>query len=284
MSFLPLSPCCLTGGKLTGELRGKMEPPEGDRKVLRYHARPVDGQVVDPKAAVVLYTDAFGLELPNPKVMADAFAEQLKLDVFVPEYIPEPPPVDVFDHVAAMYPGQNKDRSWFTTIKLVGWVVSQIYPWMPMLFQPKKQVPLAQAALDDIIREGYTSVGVIGYCRGGAMVQYLLASDTAPPALKCGVACHPSAEKALWGNIHQPTLWHLADQDMMFGDKEIKQLKEVFEKKKADQGVEFDCYVHTETVHGFAARPVLEHEPTKKAFEEANATAVDFFKKHLLAT
>jgi len=39
--------------------------------------------------------------------------------------------------------------------------------------------------------------------------------------------------------------------------------------------------MYSETVHGFAARPNLEHEPTVKAFEAANTASVAFLKKYL---
>ncbi|WVQ96108.1 hypothetical protein IAU59_003210 [Kwoniella sp. CBS 9459] len=295
MSFIPLSPCCLTGGRLTGEPRGIMESASEDesagaagdnggmarRKVTRYHTKPSDGVVVDDKIAVVLYSDAFGLSLPNPKIQADAFAEQLKLHVFVPDYIPEPPPAELFEPVAPMYPDQYASRTWFTTIRMVLGVIAKVYPWLPMLLVPKRQVPLAQAALGDLVQEGFTSLGAIGYCRGGAMIEYVL-SDPSNAALKCGVMCHPSPERATYEGIDKPSLWHLADHDQMFGQREIDHLKEFFGKKEADRGVEFECVVHKDTVHGFAARPTLDHEPTKKAFEEANASAVAFFRKHLL--
>ncbi|WVF68568.1 hypothetical protein IAT40_003337 [Kwoniella sp. CBS 6097] len=290
MSFIPLSPCCLTGGRLTGQPRGIMEPAgegvEGEggqkgRKVSRYHTKPSDDNVINDQVAVVLYHDAFGLSIPNPKIQADAFAEHLKLHVFVPEYIPEPPPAELFEPVAPIYPDQYASRSWFTSIRMFFGVIAKVYPWIPMMLQPKKQVPLAQAALDDLVQEGYTTLGAIGYCRGGAMVEYLI-SNTSNSSLKCGVMCHPSPERTTYEVIEKPTLWHLADHDQMFGQKEIDHLRDVFEKKKTEKGTEFDCVVHTDTVHGFAARPTLDHEPTKKAFEEANSSAIAFFRRHLL--
>lgn len=37
-----------------------MELPEGSRTVARYHATPKDGEIVDSKAAMILFYDAFG--------------------------------------------------------------------------------------------------------------------------------------------------------------------------------------------------------------------------------
>ncbi|WWC65974.1 uncharacterized protein I303_108596 [Kwoniella dejecticola CBS 10117] len=282
MSFIPLSPCCLQGGRLTGEPRGCFVPANDTQKVGRYHAKPSDGVIVDDKVALVLYTDAFGLGLPNPKVMADAFADQLKINVFVPEYIIDPPPVDVYDPVAPLYPDQYAARSWGTTIYMIGEVLWKTWRWLPMLLFPKKQVPLAQASLNDLTSEGFEKVVAVGYCRGGAMVQYLLANQ-ANTTLVGGIICHPSPEKSTWAGIDKPTKWHLADHDQMFGDKDIQLLKNTFQKKVDEDRSKFECVVHQDTVHGFAARPTLEHEPTKKAFDEANASAIDFCKKQLLA-
>jgi hypothetical protein len=38
------------------------------------------------KKAVVIFTDAFGLNIPNAKLIADELASQLHCDVWVPDY------------------------------------------------------------------------------------------------------------------------------------------------------------------------------------------------------
>ncbi|WWC73564.1 uncharacterized protein I206_107536 [Kwoniella pini CBS 10737] len=283
MSFIPLSTCCLQGGRLTGTPRGTFTASNNTQRVGRYQTKPSEGKVVDEKVALVLYTDAFGLELSNPKIMADAFADQLKINVYVPEYIINPPPVDVFEPVAPLYPDQYASRSWATTIYMIIEVIWKIWRWLPMLLFPKKQVPLAQAAINDLTSEGYEKIVAVGYCRGGAMVQYLL-SNQANTTLVGGIICHPSPEKSTWPQITKPSVWHLADHDQMFGAKDIQLLKDSFQKKVEDENVDFDCIVHTDTVHGFAARPTLEHEATKKAFNEANKSVVGFCENYLLGS
>ncbi|WRT69563.1 uncharacterized protein IL334_006551 [Kwoniella shivajii] len=277
MTFIPLSPCCLTGGRLTGTPRGIYRPADDERQVGRYHTTPSNESVVSDKVAMVLYTDFFCLALPNPKIMADAFADALGINVFVPEYIVDPPSVDLFDSVAPLYPGQYASRSMFTSIYMFGQVILKAWRWLPAMFSPKKQLPLAQASLDEIVQEGYTKIVIVGYCRGGAMVQHLL-SNSKNECLVGGVICHPTPEESTWSNITKPTLWNLADQDQMFGIKDIDHLKSTFEAK---EGVEFQCNVYKETLHGFATRPTLDHEPTKKAFEKANSSAIDFTRKLL---
>ncbi|WVQ79294.1 hypothetical protein IAT38_001391 [Cryptococcus sp. DSM 104549] len=283
MSFLKISPCCLQGSVIPGTPRGTYEEiqPEGGRRVRRYLASPSDGVVLDKKTAVILYTDIFCFTLVNPLIMADAFADQLKLNVYVPEYIPNPPDEKVFDPVAPHFPEEFAGRSFFGSVSSWVGVLVRGWSYLPAMFNPNKQLPLAKEALGDLQKDGYTNLGAIGYCRGGTMVAYFLSLGAASP-LTCGVLCHPSADPTWWKTMTKPSLWHLADHDPMFTEKKIKEFNEVFERKKREEGVEYGVTVYHDTSHGFAARPALSHEPTKKAFEEANATAVTFFQKHLL--
>ena len=48
-----------------------------------------------------------------------------------------------------------------------------------------------------------------------------------------------------------------------------------FKEQSVDKGT-------SETTHGFAIRPNLAHEPTKKAFEDAHQKATDYLRKQLL--
>lgn len=70
-------PDCTTGAKLAGAPKG-VTRDDGS-----YLAAAPEGS--DSKRAVVLLTDAFGLALDNPKIMADYFSEQLQCDVWVPD-------------------------------------------------------------------------------------------------------------------------------------------------------------------------------------------------------
>ncbi|WVQ79293.1 hypothetical protein IAT38_001390 [Cryptococcus sp. DSM 104549] len=280
MSFLPLSPCCLGGGIIYGTPRGVIEPPTATRKVNRYHATPPDGVFASETAAVILYTDFFCFSLPNAFLIADAYAEKLKLHVYVPEYIPNAPPPEIFDHATPIYPGMYASRSWLSTIWEFTRMFVRAWRWIPGLVQLKRQLPLALQALDDVKQEGYTKVGAVGYCRGGAMIQHILASPSAA-SLDVGVVAHPSPESATWPKINKPTLWLLSGQDWAFKNQQIAELDRVMGEKKG-AGVEYERVLYEDTVHGFANRPVKDHEPTQKAFEDANARGVAFLRNYLL--
>jgi hypothetical protein len=71
-------PDCTTGVKLAGTPKGVINE---DGSYLA--AAP---EASDHKRTVILLTDAFGLGIDNPKIMADYFSEQLQCDVWVPNF------------------------------------------------------------------------------------------------------------------------------------------------------------------------------------------------------
>jgi hypothetical protein len=79
-------PDCTTGVKLSGTPKGVMRD---DGSYFAAAPPAQEGSSPDtgasPKRAVVLLTDAFGLGLDNPKIMADYFSEQLQCDAWIPD-------------------------------------------------------------------------------------------------------------------------------------------------------------------------------------------------------
>lgn len=63
MPFLPIGECCLKGLVLPGEPRGTFEPISAKNPVGRYVATPSSGNLKAKDKAVVLFYDAFGLQI-----------------------------------------------------------------------------------------------------------------------------------------------------------------------------------------------------------------------------
>ena len=76
-------PDCLTGGFLPGE-------PTGSIGALGAYFSPAPADSTEPKHAICLLTDGFGLDLKNCKILADNLAKALKCDVWVPDYFTTP--------------------------------------------------------------------------------------------------------------------------------------------------------------------------------------------------
>ncbi|WVW86775.1 hypothetical protein I302_108829 [Kwoniella bestiolae CBS 10118] len=297
MSFTSFSPCCVKGSILPGTPRGVFEPPSDlglvRRKVGRYHATPSiqsAGEEVTTKkkkrkeeVAVVMFSDIFGLQINNCKILADIYADQLDVHVFVPDYIPYPPPESAFTNVAESYPEELSNRSWIAST--VEWIKVglKVWRWIPTFLFPGKQIKLAELALNDLLKEGYTTLLLIGYCRGATIIEYLLSSSspTTRELIRCAVLSHPEPKPKLYKAIDKPTIWNIPDHDAFFKSREVRELSRVMGKKVKDDGIDFTCFVHKDTIHGFANRPALGHEPTRKAFEKVCADTVDFFKRYL---
>lgn len=71
-------PNCYKGFTLPGEPKGTMVGPD------YFTAAPNDA--TERTKAIVLLTDIFGLALPNPRIVADQLAEQVGVDVWVPDF------------------------------------------------------------------------------------------------------------------------------------------------------------------------------------------------------
>jgi carboxymethylenebutenolidase len=69
---------CYKGFALPGEPKGTMVGQD------YFTAAPNDA--TERTKAIVLLTDFFGLPLPNPRIIADQLAEQVRVDVWVPDF------------------------------------------------------------------------------------------------------------------------------------------------------------------------------------------------------
>jgi carboxymethylenebutenolidase len=69
---------CYKGFTLPGE-------PKGTMVGLDYFAA-APNDATERAKAIVLLTDIFGLRLPNPRIIADQLAEQVGVDVWVPDF------------------------------------------------------------------------------------------------------------------------------------------------------------------------------------------------------
>ena len=69
---------CYKGFVLPGEPKGSMVGPD--------YFTPAPSGATDRSKAIVLLTDIFGLPLPNPRIVADHLAENVGVDVWIPDF------------------------------------------------------------------------------------------------------------------------------------------------------------------------------------------------------
>jgi len=69
---------CYKGFVIPGEPKGSMVGPD--------YFTPAPSDVMERPKAIILLTDIFGLRLPNPRITAGHFSEQVGVDVWVLDY------------------------------------------------------------------------------------------------------------------------------------------------------------------------------------------------------
>ncbi|KAF7314237.1 DLH domain-containing protein [Mycena kentingensis (nom. inval.)] len=231
------------------------------------------------KRAILLLTDIFGLDLVNSKILADNFAKQLKCDVWVPDLFDGKPPVTV--HQMRLLPEVPGEKMSFWTILQLIWAN------LPSLFQLIRKTPPYGAqratALAHKLKAAnkYEKLGVVGYCFGGGVAILMNAKE--PDLLSSVVVAHPSPPSdADLKAGKAPISWACASDDMAISSARLEQIEALYEARRGkDDFVDYEVKVYPKTCHGFAARPRLEHEEIKDAFEKAFQQAVDWFNKTL---
>ncbi|KAH8796014.1 dienelactone hydrolase endo-1,3,1,4-beta-D-glucanase [Flagelloscypha sp. PMI_526] len=225
-------PDCQKGEILEGEPQGTI------RSDGSYFAAASDPSV-NAKKAVVLVTDAFGLGIPNPKIMADEFAKKMNVDVYVP---------DLFQGNPIMKPGSLKladragyKRGWWEWVTFIFGMIRLLPRLIP--HRPGKATPRVKTWLEKLREEkGYTRIGGVGYCYGGILVVQL-----GQPGFFDSVVCaHPgpfSNEDVQ--RLASPTVFLAAEDDESFTKKRRTEVESLLASRKGKDGAieyEFNVY------------------------------------------
>jgi len=251
-----------------------------------YYAQAPEPRVpTAEKRAIILLTDVFGLPLGNPKLLADGFAKEVGLDVYVPDMFAGTPPIDEktiqpYDHSEVGV----KPPLW----KNLG------YTWQVLWGVPSMLTTNSRANVTARMRtfiealkkeKGLEKVGAVGYCFGGMII-----AELAPYyLLSSAVICHPGGFKHnLVDEMDFPTSWITCEEDFTFPPTaaEAVESRLAARAKSAQEGgkpaPEYEFKKYMGTRHGFACRPALEVKDVREAFEKAGEQTVGWVRKTLL--
>ncbi|KAN0123351.1 dienelactone hydrolase endo-1-3,1,4-beta-D-glucanase [Russula decolorans] len=250
---------CYKGFALPGEPKGTIVGQD------YFTAAPNDA--TQRTKAIVLLTDIFGLPLPNPRIVADQLAEQVGVDVWVPDLFNGKPIADA-NTMEPLFP----DRA--------GVKIS----WLRLLIKFIPSMPRLLANRPSFIKKiksekGYERIGAVGYCFGGGIAGRLGSSDF----VNTIVIAHPSNLKpAQIRAIKVPSSWALAEDDHGFKDKDVKTAEGIFkEQEEKPDHVDYEFQVYKGTAHGFAVRPNMDVPEVKAGYEGALDQTIAWFKKTL---
>ncbi|CCF52745.1 hypothetical protein NDA10_000982 [Ustilago hordei] len=263
---------CVTGFRIPGEPKGKMEKIHG---YDTYVATPTNPSSDSATKALIYFYDAFGLKLDNNKVIPDKIADATGLTVYVPDVFNGGGITEEAMSVAPTTATELKSSSLFSKLK-VGVAFTLAAPFFLRNLPQTKIGPLKNWIESLKASHGYTRLGGTGFCYGGKLVIALNATDH----INVSVANHPSfITKGDIAALKNPVLFNCAEEDPVFSADYAKQVEKEWNEKGAKQAFKFNHYPNT--VHGFAARPNLADRQVKEAFEKAFQEGVDWWKAHL---
>ncbi|KAF4621842.1 hypothetical protein D9613_012101 [Agrocybe pediades] len=206
------------------------------------------------KHAILLLTDASGLALKNPMIIADELAKRLERDVWVPDYFKGRPlfPVD-----AIVQPDRHDAK--LTIIEWLRFIISFVVALvsnLPNIVRNRpsvvdKRIEYFIAILKE--KRQYETIGAVGYGFGGAICIRFAATNL----LERVVVAHPArfTLKQLKA-IKIPTSWIWAPEDFFFPESRRQQVSDVlFKREGKENTVKHGLVGHYGAKHGFALRP-----------------------------
>ncbi|KZO96061.1 hypothetical protein CALVIDRAFT_564329 [Calocera viscosa TUFC12733] len=268
---------CISGRRLPGTPKGDMIKVGS---LDCYYARAPEGGRASTadKNVILLLTDIFGLPLGNPKIMADSFAIETGLDVYVP------------DMFAGKYPIREEDLRPYDHYEVgvrpplwknLGYAW-QVVKSLPNLLTTSSATQVTQRILEviEILKKekGLEKFGAVGYCFGGQMIAEL----TPHFVLSSAVICHPGDFSIdLVNEMDFPVSWVVCEEDFAMPPEKAAEAEKLFAARSGDDRVDYEFKRYMGTRHGFACWPELSVPVVREAFEDASEQTVQWFKKTL---
>ena len=200
------------------------------------------------KKFLFIFTDIFGLDLVNTKLVADTFAEKLDYPVII---------MDILNNDIYVL-GTDFDA----------WVAN--HP--PELTTKICADFFKQFKIDHPNTEFLSG---IGYCFGAKYLSHYLTSTN--PLIDVGAFAHPSfvSDEELEA-INKPLIISCAENDDIFSKDLRFKSEEILKKNK----IHYQLDLYSNTNHGFAVRGDLNDPLVKYAAEKALIDQVYWFKFH----
>lgn len=227
--------------------------PTGSETTLGKNKTYVTGDNKD--AAVLIIHDIFGWTFPNLRLLADHFAKEANVTVYLPDFFDG----EVIEPETMTNP---EKRAQFSIPDFLSRHGKEIR--FPEILEAAKA-----------LKAQYKKTAAIGYCYG-AWACFRLGAD---PSLVDAISmAHPSlVEKPEIDNVKVPVQIMAPEHDHAF----TPELKEHANKVIPTLGVAYEYIYFPGLTHGFAAKGDETDPKQKDGLERAKNSAVRFFKEFL---
>jgi carboxymethylenebutenolidase len=209
-------------------------------------------------AAVVVVHDIFGGAIPNTKYIVDHLAQKgfhaSMLDLFQGQGWP----LSKINMLIA------RDAEFMT------WVQDKLSP-----AHAEKVTHVLTAYADHLRSQGYSKVGIVGFCYGGRMSGLVSSSGKFDAAVSVHGSSHSDTQIL---EAKCPIMYIIPEGDKHFPEENIPKMQDVL-KEHPEKG---EIKIFQGVTHGWVNRGQYDDDEVKRKADEAVADFVAFFSKHLL--
>ncbi|MCJ1286538.1 hypothetical protein MMC26_005884 [Xylographa opegraphella] len=272
---------CITGSLHEGTPTGRVETIHG---LPTYITEPPSGQA--PKGIIIFIPDAVGWDFVNNRLLADKYAKGTNSRVYLPDFM------NGSALGQELFPAMDTlltKSTWTNTMMKVPAFFQVVVQFIPFLIKNRQSVawPTITKWTHALRAHEGTSlpVGAAGFCWGGKYV-FLLCHDAEKTAdgkslIECGFTAHPSnlVIPADAEGVKLPCSVSIGDVDFVMPVAQVNQMKEILEKKNADEGAKHEVVIIPGATHGFAVRGNPYEEKAIEHGRQAEVQAIDWFNK-----
>ena len=251
----------------------------------------VIGNRTNPRGIIVIYSDIFGLSLPNNKLIADSYAKSGEWLVLLPDFFQGDPVTLKFADVAIPVDAAKQS----TLSKYTGLLAT--VPSLMMWMMRHKQGPTNKLCMDflETLRRSTPrnqKIGMVGMCWGGKYAlqagresQMIQLDGSKVPLVDAAVSLHPS-NLTFPDDVEGPVIpmsigWGQEDTNTPIAQKGQVEEIHTAAKKAGRKMPEIEHKVYKPGRHGFAVRGNPDDPQERACLEDSVTQVLDWFKRWL---
>ncbi|KAK1064238.1 hypothetical protein LTR12_002871 [Friedmanniomyces endolithicus] len=265
--------------------------PQGKEEMIHGLNTYIIGNRTNPRAIIVMYSDIFGLLLPNNKLIADSYAKSGDYLVYLPDFFKgDPVGLRLADLLIPVDAAKQSTLGKYTGLLTSG-------PSLMMWMGRHKAGPTDDICQDFLRKLRRATprerkIGMVGFCWGGkyairaGLEASMIEVDGAKrPLVDAVVALHPS-NLILPTDVEAPVVpmtfgWGQEDSQVSIETKGKVEGIHAGDKKAGKAVPEMVHKVYKPGRHGFAVRGNPDDAQERKCLEDSTTQVLEWFGKYL---